>query len=163
MTPDAVTGSEVDRLLRADLRGRTPYGAPQLDVAVRLNTNENPHPPSAGLVAELSAAVGEAARSMNRYPDRDAVALRSDLAAYLTRTTGQHLDVEQLWAANGSNEIIQQLLQAFGGPGRTALGFDPTYSMHEIITAGTGARWRPGVRDAEFGISPQDAAAQARG
>ena len=75
--------SEVARLLRADLQGRTPYGAPQLDVAVRLNTNENPHPPSAELVAELSAAVGEAARSMNRYPDRDAVALRSDLAAYL--------------------------------------------------------------------------------
>ena len=82
-TDDAVTGSEVDRLLRADLQGKTPYGAPQLDVAVRLNTNENPHPPSAELVAELSAAVGDAARSMNRYPDRDALALRADLAAHV--------------------------------------------------------------------------------
>jgi len=83
--------SELDALLRPDLRGRTPYGAPQLDVAVRLNTNENPHPPSPELVADLSAAVGEAARAMNRYPDRDALALRGDLAAYLTRSTGQPL------------------------------------------------------------------------
>jgi len=69
--------------LRDDLRGLTPYGAPQLDVAVRLNTNENPYPPSAALVAELQRAVGEAGASLHRYPDREATALRADLAAYL--------------------------------------------------------------------------------
>ena len=83
----------VQDLLRADLRGRTPYGAPQLDVAVRLNTNENPHPPSAALVEELGRRVAEAARTMNRYPDREATTLRTELAAYLTRATGHPLDV----------------------------------------------------------------------
>jgi len=154
--------SEVDALLRPDLRGRTPYGAPQLDVAVRLNTNENPHPPSSELVAELSAAVGEAARAMNRYPDRDALALRSDLAVYLTRSTGQPLDVEQVWAANGSNEVLQQLLMAFGGPGRTALGFDPTYSMHRLISEGTGTTWAPMPRLPGFRLEPEQAALVVR-
>ena len=118
----AVTGmplTEVAGLLRADLRGRTPYGAPQLDVAVRLNTNENPHPPSAALVADLRQRVAEAARSMNRYPDRDAVALRTDLAAYLTRTTGRRSTSSRCGRPTARNEILQQLLQAFGGPGRT--------------------------------------------
>ena len=154
--------TEIARLLRADLQGRTPYGAPQLDVAVRLNTNENPHPPSPELVAELSAAVGEAARAMNRYPDRDAVELRTDLAAYLTRTTGHPLDVEQVWAANGSNEVLQQLLQAFGGHGRTALGFDPTYSMHRLISEGTATRWLPMERLAGFRLEPEQAALVVR-
>jgi histidinol-phosphate aminotransferase len=154
--------SEVDGLLRADLRGRTPYGAPQLDVAVRLNTNENPHPPSPELVAELSAAVGEAARAMNRYPDRDAVALRADLAAYLSTSTGQPLEVDQVWAANGSNEVLQQLLMAFGGAGRTALGFDPTYSMHRLITEGTGTAWAPMPRLPGFRLEPEQAALVVR-
>ncbi len=65
--------------------------------------------------------------------------------------------LRQYWGA-----LLPLLLQAFGGPGRTALGFTPSYSMHEIITTGTGTRWLPGVRDAEFGISPQDAVAQVR-
>jgi len=152
-----VTG--LDQLpLRDDLRGRSPYGAPQLDVPVRLNTNENSWPLPQGLLDDVAAAATAVARRLNRYPDRDALALRADLAAYL----GHGLAPAQAWAANGSNEIIQQLLQAFGGPGRTALGFTPSYSMHEIITTGTGTRWLPGVRDAEFGISPQDAAAQVR-
>ena len=154
--------TEVDALLRPDLRGRTPYGAPQLDVAVRLNTNENPHPPSPELVAELSAAVGEAARAMNRYPDRDALSLRADLAAYLTRSTGQPLEVEQVWAANGSNEVLQQLLMAFGGPGRTALGFDPTYSMHRLITESTGTTWVPMPRLPGFRLEPEQAALVVR-
>ena len=145
--------------LRDDLRGRSPYGAPQLDVPVRLNTNENSWPLPQGLLDDVAAAAAGVAGRLNRYPDRDALALRADLAAYL----GHGLAPAQVWAANGSNEVIQQLLQAFGGPGRTALGFTPSYSMHEIITTGTGTRWQPGVRDAEFGISPQDAAAQVRG
>ena len=108
-----------DLPLRDDLRGRTPYGAPQLDVAGPAEHQREPAPAvgRAGRRA-VARAVGEAARSLNRYPDRDAVALRADLAAYLSRTTGQPLDVEQVWAANGSNEVLQQLLQAFGGPGR---------------------------------------------
>jgi len=150
--------SEIDRLLREDLRGRTPYGAPQLDVAVRLNTNENPYPPSARLVEHLAATVAAAARSMNRYPDRDALALRTDLAAYLTRSTGTPVDVAQVWAANGSNEILQQLLQAFGGPGRTALGFDPTYSMHQHIATTTSTRWLPVERLPGFALEPEAAA-----
>ena len=144
--------------LRDDLRGRSPYGAPQLDVPIRLNTNENSWPLPQGLLDDVTAAATTVAARLNRYPDRDALALRADLAAYL----GHGLGPAQVWAANGSNEIIQQLLQAFGGPGRTALGFTPSYSMHEIITTGTGTRWLPGVRDAEFGISPQDAVAQVR-
>ena len=127
--------------VRDDLRGKTPYGAPQLPQAIQLNVNENPHPPSAALVADLQRAVGEAAATLNRYPDREAVALRTDLATYLSKQTGVPLQVEQLWAANGSNEVLQQVLQAFGGPGRTALGFEPSYSMHPILASGTGTAW----------------------
>src|SRR3954454_18893335 len=154
--PPATTGDRppmsIDDLLREDLRGRTPYGAPQLDVAVRLNTNENPHAPSEALVRDLAARVADAARHMNRYPDRDAVGLRAELAAYLARTTGQPLDTGQVWAANGSNEILQQLCQAFGGSGRTALGFEPSYSMHRLIALGTGTTWADGGRDEDFTI-----------
>jgi histidinol-phosphate aminotransferase len=158
----AGTVEEIDRLLRADLRGATPYGAPQVDVAVRLNTNENPHPPSAELVAELAAAVGEAARAMNRYPDREAEGLRSELAGYLSRATGEVVTSEMVWAANGSNEVLQQLLQAFGGPGRSALGFVPTYSMHQLIARGTGTEWVPLPRLPDFRLEPEQAALVVR-
>ena len=138
--------------LRDDLRGKSPYGAPQLDVPVRLNTNENPHPPSAALIDDVAAAVKAAAAELHRYPDRDAVALRADLAAYLTAHSGVELGPENVWAANGSNEILQQLLQAFGGPGRSALGFIPSYSMHPIISDGTRTRWLAATRQADFGL-----------
>jgi len=157
-----VIGSEVslsDLPLRDDLRGRSPYGAPQLDVEFRLNTNENPYPPPPALVADVTQAVAEAATSLHRYPDRDAVALRTDLAAYLSSSTGVGLTVENLWAANGSNEILQQVLQAFGGPGRTALGFEPSYSMHPIIAAGTRTEWAPTPRRADFTLDTAAAAA----
>jgi histidinol-phosphate aminotransferase len=141
------------------LRGRSPYGAPQLDVPVRLNTNENPYPPPPGLVADVAAAVAQAARNLHRYPDRDALALRADLAEYLAGRTGVPLTAANLWAANGSNEIIQQLLQAFGGPGRSALGFTPSYSMHPIISAGTRTQWVPAPRRADFSLDPAGAVA----
>ena len=115
-----------DLPLRENLRGKSAYGAPQLDVPVRLNTNENPHPPSRALIDDVAESVRSAAADLHRYPDRDAVDLRRDLAAYLSARTGVAVDVENVWAANGSNEILQQLLQAFGGPGRTALGFVPS-------------------------------------
>src|SRR5213076_3110432 len=114
---------------------------PQLDVAVRLNTNENPYPLPEPLVQRIAERVADAARELNRYPDRDAVELRTELARYLTRTTGHEVTYEQVWAANGSNEVLQQLLQAFGGPGRLALGFEPSYSMHRIIASGTSTGW----------------------
>ncbi len=156
--------TEIDSLLRADLRGQSPYGAPQLDVPVRLNTNENPHPPSAELAAEIGAAATQVALELNRYPDRDAVALRADLAAYLTGHAGissnPALTAAQVWVANGSNEILQQLLQAFGGPGRHALGFEPSYSMHRLIALGTSTGWVPAQRAADFTLDP-DAVAEA--
>lgn len=148
-----------DLPLRDDLRGKSPYGAPQLDVAVRLNTNENPHPPSKALVDDVVRSVGEAAADLHRYPDRDAVALRTDLAAYLSAQTGVALGVENLWAANGSNEILQQLLQAFGGPGRTAIGFVPSYSMHPIISDGTRTEWLQAARADDFGLDVDAAVA----
>ncbi|EWC59757.1 Histidinol-phosphate aminotransferase [Actinokineospora spheciospongiae] len=141
-----------DLPLRADLRGRSPYGAPQLDVPYQLNTNENPYPPPPELVADITAATAEVAATLHRYPDRDAVALRTDLAAYLSSATGLELSTANLWAANGSNEILQQVLQAFGGPGRSALGFEPSYSMHPIIAAGTRTEWAPTPRRADFSL-----------
>ncbi len=135
-----------DLPLRPELVGRSAYGAPQLDVPVRLNTNENPYPPPAEMIAEIGRRVDT---QLNRYPDRDAVRLRSALAGYLSEQTGVALRPEQIWAANGSNEILQQILQAFGGPDRLALGFTPGYTMHELISRGTGTAFvgvpRPGL------------------
>ncbi|MDC8992870.1 histidinol-phosphate transaminase [Mycobacterium marinum] len=141
-----------DLPLREDLRGKSPYGAPQLAVPVRLNTNENPHPPTQELVDDVVRSVGEAAVDLHRYPDRDTVALRTDLANYLTAQTGTRIGFENVWAANGSNEILQQLLQAFGGPGRTAVGFVPSYSMHPIISDGTHTEWVETARADGFGL-----------
>jgi histidinol-phosphate aminotransferase len=141
--------------IRDDLRGKTPYGAPQLDVAVRLNTNENSYPVPDEVVDAIAKALQAELRDLNRYPDRDAVALRTDLAGYL----GHGLTTANVWAANGSNEVQQQLLQAFAGPGRTALGFGPSYSMHPLLAAGTGTRWIGARRDPDFGLTPAAAAA----
>jgi histidinol-phosphate aminotransferase len=144
--------------IRDELRGLHPYGAPQLDVAVRLNTNENSYALPDDVVAAMSKAIDGVLRDLNRYPDRDAVALRDDLATYL----GHGLTGAGTWAANGSNEIQQQLLQVFGGPGRTALGFTPAYSMHPLLAVGTGTGWVDGRRDEAFGLTVDDAVAQVR-
>jgi len=156
--PGSLPGGLASLPLRPDLAGSKPYGAPQLDVPVRLNTNENPYPPPPGLVSDIAAAVAIEAASLNRYPDRDAVALRDDLAGYL----GHGLTRANVWAANGSNEIIQQLLLAFGGPGRSALGFEPSYSMHPIIAQTTATGWQAAARDEDFGLDPARAAATVR-
>ncbi|MGC4864301.1 histidinol-phosphate transaminase [Micromonospora sp. DT53] len=147
-----------DLPIRADLRGLSPYGAPQLDVPVRLNTNENSHPVPEPVVEAIGKALAAELRELNRYPDRDAVALRADLADYL----GHGLTVEHVWAANGSNEIQQQLLQTFGGPGRSALGFVPAYSMHPLLALGTSTRWVPAERGVDFGLTAEEAVAQVR-
>jgi len=144
-----VTAQQSELPVRDDLKDLHPYGAPQLDVPVRLNTNENPYAPSEALQRAIADAVGKVAGTLNRYPDRDALDLRKDLADYL----GHSLTARQLWAANGSNEIIQQLLQAFGGPGRTALGFEPSYSMHPLIARVTCTEWIAGARDPGYGLS----------
>ena len=151
-----------DLPLRENLRGKSPYGAPQLSVPVRLNTNENPHPPTQALVDDVAASVRDAAAELHRYPDRDAVLLRTDLAAYLSGQIGVPVTVENVWAANGSNEILQQLLQAFGGPGRSAIGFVPSYSMHPIISDGTQTDWVEASRADDFGLNVEVAEAAVR-
>ncbi|TQS41682.1 histidinol-phosphate transaminase [Cryptosporangium phraense] len=147
-----------DLPIRDELRGSTPYGAPQLDVPVALNTNENSYPVPEAVVEAIVAAVREEASGLNRYPDREATALRADLARYL----GHDLTVANVWAANGSNEVLQELLQAFGGPGRTALGFTPAYSMHPILSRGTGTDWIDGRRNDDFSVDAESAAADVR-
>lgn len=138
--------------LRKDLKGQSPYGAPQLPLEVKLNTNENPFSLSPALVKKLSEAIANSAKDFNRYPDRDAIELRSELAKYLSSTTGVNLSVDQIWAANGSNEIIQTLFLAFAGSGVSSLGFTPSYSMHENIARSTGTNWIIGERLSDFSI-----------
>ena len=145
--------------LRDELRDAEPYGAPQLDLPVQLNTNENPYGPSDEVVASIARAVGDAAGRLNRYPDREAFALRKGLTDYLNREIGGGIGVEQVWAANGSNEVMQQLLQAFGGPGRTAVSFAPTYSMYPEYARNTHTRWVAGRRRDDFGIDVEAAVA----
>ncbi|MBX3194973.1 MAG: histidinol-phosphate transaminase [Microbacteriaceae bacterium] len=139
-----------DLPIRDDLRGKTPYGAPQKPVRYALNVNENTHAIPEGVARHIVEALAGAVLGVNRYPDREFTALREALAGYL----GHGLTAAGVWAANGSNEIIQQLLQAFGGPGRSVLGFPPTYSMHPIIASGTGTRWVTAERDADYALSP---------
>jgi histidinol-phosphate aminotransferase len=140
--------------LREELRGIEPYGAPQLDVPVQLNVNENPYPPSEAVVADVAAAAADATRTLNRYPDREFTALREDLAGYL----GHGVTPAQVWAANGSNEVMLQILQAFGGPGRTAVSFAPTYSMYPEYARDTMTRWVVGHREEDFSLDLDHAA-----
>lgn len=140
------------RRLRADLKGLTPYGAPQLDVPVRLNVNENPFPPSEDLIADIAREVSLAARSMNRYPDRDADQLRSDLAQFIARESHAAVDGSNIWAANGSNEIMLQIMQAFGGPRRKALAFTPSYSMYPDYCRDTFTEFVTEPTRADFSI-----------
>ena len=121
-----------DLPIRDSLKGREPYGAPQLHVPVALNVNENTHRVPEVVAVDIIGRIAAAVLDINRYPDREFIALRTALAGYL----GHGLVAEQLWAANGSNEVIQQIFQAFGGPGRKAMGFGPTYSMYSIIARG---------------------------
>ncbi len=162
MTPGDPASAPADfPPLREELRGLAPYGAPQMSVEavpVQLNTNENPYGPSEACVADIADAVREAAGGLNRYPDREHAALRAALAAYLSRDTAEPLGggpgfaiaPEQVWAANGSNEVMLQLLQAFGGPGRTALSFAPTYSMYPEYARDTATTWVAGRREEDF-------------
>ena len=141
--------------LREELRGIEPYGAPQLDVPVALNVNENPYPPSEAVVADVAAAAADAARTLNRYPDREFTDLRVALADYL----GHGVTPDQVWAANGSNEVMLQILQAFGGPGRVAVSFAPTYSMYPEYARDAMTGWVVGHRESDFSLDVAHAAA----
>lgn len=145
-----------DLPLRDDLRGLTPYGAPQAPLPVALNVNENTHPVPEAVADDILDSIARALREVNRYPDREFTAVREGFAEYL----GHGLSAAQIWAANGSNEVLQHLLQAFAGPGRTAFGFAPTYSMYPLLTRATGATCVSGTRGVDYTLAPDDAAAQ---
>lgn len=146
--------------LRTDLREQSPYGAPQLDVPVKLNTNENPFGPSKALVKDLERAVSEVGGRLNRYPDRDALEVRRALARYINQLSDTTFTEQNIWAANGSNEIIQSIFLAFGGAERNALGFAPSYSMHENIARATGTQWLSINRATDFTIDIEAARRQ---
>ena len=135
--------------LREELRPLTPYGAPQVPATARMNTNENPYGPSTELSSAIATRVGEVAQSLNRYPDRDCIKLREDLADYLNSRSATRLNLENIWVANGSNEILQSIFLAFGS--RQALGFTPSYSMHPLIAKVAGVVWVDGKRREEIG------------
>lgn len=136
--------------LRDDLRDLSAYGAPQVPAAAILNTNENPYPPSAELISAITSRIALAATNLNRYPDRDALQLRHGLATFINSQSGTAFTRENIWAANGSNEIIQSLFLAFGrGP---AIGFLPSYSMHPLIAKVTGVNWISGERRLDFSL-----------
>ena len=145
--------------LRPDLEGEAPYGAPEIDVPVRLNVNENPYPPSAAVIESIATAVAQAAQGLNRYPERDFPRLRAALADYLAVESGAHLTHEQIWAANGSNEVMLHVLQAFGGPGRTCLSFTPTYSMYPEYARDTLTDYATRPRREDFTLDTDAAVA----
>ena len=145
--------------LRPDLEGEAPYGAPEIDVPVRLNVNENPYPPSAAVIESIATAVAQAAQGLNRYPERDFPRLRAALADYLAVESGAHLTPEQIWAANGSNEVMLHVLQAFGGPERTCLSFTPTYSMYPEYARDTLTDYATRARREDFTLDTDAAVA----
>ena len=144
--------------LREKLRPLSPYGAPQVPARASLNTNENPYSPSPALQKAITDAVAKVAADLNRYPDRDATVLRTKLAQYINEQSGTKFSEDNVWAANGSNEIIQSIFLAFAqGP---VLGFTPSYSMHPLIAKVTGSAWIDGKRNADFSLNTADAVAE---
>jgi histidinol-phosphate aminotransferase len=140
--------------LNENLRALTPYGAPQINVANRLNTNENPYPLSPELQKTIVEAISTKVAHLNRYPDRDAIELRSKLATFINSKSGTSFGIENIWAANGSNEILQSIALAFQGD---ALGFEPSYSMHPLICRAVGKRWISVPRNSDFSIDAESA------
>ncbi|MFB7844670.1 histidinol-phosphate transaminase [Microbacterium sp. NPDC056052] len=153
-----MTVSLDDLPLRDDLRGLRPYGAPQAPLPVALNVNENTHPVPERVASDILDDIAVALRDVNRYPDREFTELREAFAGYL----GHDLVAANIWAGNGSNEVLQHILQAFAGPGRTVFGFAPTYSMYPLLAQGTGATWVAGVRHPDYELTVDEAVAQVR-
>ena len=136
--------------IRSELAELKPYGAPQIPGVRALNTNENPYELPAQVVTQMLEALPKVLANLNRYPDRDAVALREALAKYISKSADREFKIGNIWAANGSNEILQTLMLACGGRG--ALGFLPSYSVHPIIAKATGTPWISGQREASFNL-----------
>ena len=136
--------------VRADLGELPGYHSPQVDADVRLNTNESPFAPPAAWLGEYLDAV--AGLSWNRYPDRQATALRTAIAGF------HGVAAERVFAANGSNEVIQSLLLAYAGAGRRVVVFEPTYQLHGHIARITGATVVAGERRDDFTLDPSHAA-----
>jgi histidinol-phosphate aminotransferase len=139
------------------LTDATIYGAPQISNVIRLNTNENPFPLPKRVVKNILRELAKVLADLNRYPDRDALKLRAALAKYLSNENKENnaLSLENIWAANGSNEILQTLFLTFGDRG--ALGFIPSYSMHELIANSVGVKWRAGKRNSDFTLDLESA------
>ena len=144
--------------LRDNLRPLSPYGAPQVPASAALNTNENPYSPSPSLQKAITDAVAKVAADLNRYPDRDATVLRTKLAQYINEQSGTKFSEDNVWAANGSNEIIQSIFLAFAQG--SVLGFTPSYSMHPLIAKVTGSAWIDGKRNADFSLNTADAVSE---
>ncbi|MFW2334612.1 histidinol-phosphate transaminase [Ilumatobacter sp.] len=134
--------------VRDDVRALDGYHSPQVDVAVRLNTNESPMPPPDAwrdaFAAELSRV------DWHRYPDRGAVALRGSIADL------HGVSPDMVFAANGSNEVLQTILLTYAGPGRTVATFEPTYQMHAQIARVVGSTVVEGERQADFTLDPAE-------
>lgn len=145
--------------VRADLVGVRSYGAPQLHGPIPLNVNENPFPLPDEVAQAMAKAVGGIASGLHRYPERDAADLRADLGRYLAGESGVEVDAERIWAANGSNEVMHHLFLAFGGPGRTAVTFDPTYSMYPEYARDTFTRLVISPRRDDFSVDVAQAVA----
>ena len=128
----------------------SPYGAPQVPAEATLNTNENPYSISPELSQAIAARIQKSALHLNRYPDRDAISLRAALASFINSQSATSFSADNIWAANGSNEIIQSLFLAFGKTG--AIGFVPSYSMHPLIARVIGCSWKNGSRRADFSL-----------
>lgn len=136
---------------RADLALREGYHSPQVSVDVRLNTNESPYPPPRGWYEALTAELSDI--ELNRYPDREAKRLRGALAEW------HGVPVEHVFAGNGSNEVLQCIYLAYGGPGRKVAVFEPTYALYAHIAHVTGTGVSEGARDANFAVSAEAAVA----
>lgn len=132
---------------RADITAMPGYHSPQVLVDVRLNTNESPYPPPADWQELLADEVGSL--EFHRYPDRSAHALREELADL----HGARAD--QIFVANGSNEVLQTILLTFTGVGRTVLTFEPTYALHSHIARIVGATVVERDRSANFELTPE--------
>ena len=141
--------------LRRSLRSLSPYGAPQIPNVLSLNTNENPFELPQAVIDAMLVKLPAVLARLNRYPDRDAVGLRTFLAKYINTSSGTNFTSENIWAANGSNEILQTLMLALGE--RPALGFLPSYSVHPLIAQVTGVRWIAGERNPDFTLNTEKA------
>ena len=146
--------------LRANLRELSPYGAPQVPATAIMNTNENPYSPSLPLAQAISDRIKEVSLTLNRYPDRDAVTLRNKLSDFINGLSGTRFSSANVWAANGSNEIIQSLFLAFGSG--KAIGFTPSYSMHPLIAKVTQVQWIAGTRSLDFSLDVDSAISQIK-